>query len=69
MPDADELAGQGRPFRYEPLYCFYGHHLWEVFPEDNKTSKKGTLKKYYSIRKKKVNMRRIHQMSIIAQSL
>jgi hypothetical protein len=30
MPSADELAREGRTFRYEPLYCFNGHHLWAI---------------------------------------
>jgi hypothetical protein len=67
MPYADELSGETQPFRYEPLYCFNGHHLWEIFPGDNKAQKKGALNKYYKARRKKVDMRKIRQPDFIAQ--
>jgi hypothetical protein len=66
MPDADELTREGRPFRYEPLYCFNSHHLWEIFPGDNKPIK-GTLNRYYKVRRKKVDMSKIRQPDFIAQ--
>lgn len=57
MPHADKLAEKGRSFRYQPLYCFNDHHLWEIFEEDN-TAGGGNLKKYLKARVKKVDMRK-----------
>jgi Transglutaminase-like superfamily len=59
MPEADELSGEGQPFRYEPLFCFNGHHLWEIFLRDSgKTGERG-LKKYFKARTKRVDMRKV----------
>jgi Transglutaminase-like superfamily len=61
MPDADELAGEGQPFRYEPLYCFNDHHLWEIFSQSAAKTGGGNLKKYFKARTKKVDMRTVLQ--------
>jgi hypothetical protein len=58
MPDADMLTEKGQSFRYEPLYCFNGHHLWEIFPGDMMTAKGKTIEKYVRARKNRVNMRK-----------
>lgn len=57
MPDADELTLKGRPFRYEPLYCFNDHHLWEILPAGETEKATGNLKKYFGVRSKKTDMR------------
>lgn len=57
MPDADELTLKGRPFRYEPLYCFNDHHLWEILPARETKEATGSLKKYLRERTRKVDMR------------
>ncbi|MDA8242143.1 MAG: hypothetical protein M0Z67_17465 [Nitrospiraceae bacterium] len=61
MPEADELAEEGRPFRYEPLYCFNGYHLWEIAPGGVAKAEGRVLKAYLKIRRKKVNMRMAHK--------
>ncbi len=58
MPEADPLTQKGQDFRYEPMYCFNGHHLWEIFPGDVTTAKGKTIGKYFSARKNRVNMRK-----------
>ena len=63
MPDADELTKEGESFRYEPLYCFNGHHLWEIFPGDATAAEGGSLNKYFNARQKKVNMRKVRLRS------
>jgi hypothetical protein len=59
MPEADALTKEGESFRYEPLYCFNGHHLWEIFPGDVTTAGGRSLKKYFKAREKRVNMRKV----------
>ena len=58
MPEADQLTEKGQTFRYEPLYCFNGHHLWEIFPGDIMSTKVKTIEKYLRAREKRVNMRK-----------
>ncbi|MDA8082763.1 MAG: transglutaminase-like domain-containing protein [Nitrospiraceae bacterium] len=58
MPDADALTEEGQPFRYEPLYCFNGHHLWEVSSGNGIHAAEGTMKRYFRARKKRVDMRK-----------
>ena len=60
MPSADELAREGRAFRYEPLYCFNAHHLWAISPGDTTAAEGRGLKTYFKIRRKRVNMRGRH---------
>lgn len=74
MPEADELAEVGRTFRYAPLYCFNGHHLWEIFSSEPDESGKGKLDKYFRARKKRADMTkargfffRTYQTTILAQ--
>ncbi|MGC2063467.1 MAG: transglutaminase-like domain-containing protein [Thermodesulfovibrionales bacterium] len=59
MPEADALTEEGQPFRYEPLYCFNGHHLWEILPEEITAAGGRGLKKYFEAREKKVNMKKV----------
>jgi len=59
MPEADALVSAGRPFRYEPLYCFNAHHLWEILPEESTTADGRSLNTYFAARKKRVNMREV----------
>ena len=61
MPEADELAEVGRTFRYAPLYCFNGHHLWEISPGGAARAEGRGLKTYLKIRRRKVNMRMAHK--------
>jgi hypothetical protein len=64
MPEADDLAAEGRAFRYEPFYCFNGHHLWEIFPDGKVPAKGRTLERYYRTRQKRVNMRRMREVCL-----
>ncbi|MBA4373971.1 MAG: hypothetical protein C0402_14065 [Thermodesulfovibrio sp.] len=59
MPEADALTREGQTFRYEPLYCFNAQHLWEIVPADTISAKGGGLKRYFQVRKKRVNMREV----------
>ncbi|MEJ2696208.1 MAG: transglutaminase-like domain-containing protein [Candidatus Sulfobium sp.] len=61
MPDADELTKEGRPFRYEPLYCFNGHHLWEICPDGTGAAGGQSLKKYFAARTRRVDMRKVRK--------
>ncbi len=56
MPEADELAKEGRAFRYAPLYCFNGHHLWAINPPESAGAGNGKLDKYFRARKRMANM-------------
>jgi len=58
MPEADDLTKEGQPFRYEPLYCFNDHHLWEIFPAGVTAAEAGNLKKYFRARTKRADMRK-----------
>lgn len=57
MPSADELARKGMSFRYEPLFCFNGNHLWAIAPGDAAAAAGRGLQSYFRARKKKVDMR------------
>jgi hypothetical protein len=59
MPEADSLIREGESFRYEPLYCFNGHHLWAIFPGAVATPEGQSLNKYFKAREKMVNMRKV----------
>lgn len=59
MPDADALTEEGRPFRYEPLYCFNGHHLWEIYAGRPAVAGDGPLQRYFRLRKARVDMRKV----------
>ncbi len=59
MPEADALSRPGAPFRYEPLYCFNGHHLWEVFSGKGTGAGAAGLQRYFAARKKRVDMRKV----------
>jgi hypothetical protein len=74
MPAAEELAGEGQVFRYEPLYCFNGHHLWAISPPESAAAGQGTLDKYFRARRKRADMAkarellfRRHRTAILAQ--
>ncbi len=56
MPEAEELAEEGRAFRYAPLYCFNGHHLWEILPPETEVVGRGKLDRYFRVRKKMADM-------------
>lgn len=59
MPEADALTREGQMFRYEPLYCFNGHHLWEILPEETTPAGERSLQRYLKAREKRVNMREV----------
>lgn len=61
MPEADKLTEEKQPLRYEPLYCFNGHHLWEILPSDVGKKTTGNLAKYFEARAKKVDMRKVNK--------
>ncbi len=56
MPEADVLAGKGRPYRYMPMYCFNDHHLWEIFPPESAEGGKGKLDNYFKARTRMADM-------------
>lgn len=62
MPEADILSREDSSFRYEPLYCFNGHHLWEIFRGAIAKTKGRGLKKYFTARKQKANMSNVHPL-------
>lgn len=64
MPGADELTEEGQHFRYEPLYCFNGHHLWEILPSRAPKKATGNLKKYFKSRARKADMQKARKKRV-----
>lgn len=57
MPEADKRSEAGQTFRYVPYYCFNNYHLWETLPADINAESGANMGKYFSARKKRVNMK------------
>jgi hypothetical protein len=60
FPEADKPTEQKQLFHYIPYYCFNNHHLWLIFPADDRDEKMPqNLNRYLRLRRNKVNTKTI----------